>query len=76
MKKLIFSSVLAMLLSTPAFASGHSQCMKCHEDDEFTGMSVDAIVADARDSSISTHKKLAELTDEQLQAIATELAGG
>jgi len=65
-----------MLFVTVAQADGHSACAKCHDADEFSGVSAAELEAGLRDTSIPPHKKFTELSDEQVQAIAAELAGG
>jgi hypothetical protein len=64
-----------VLLAPVGYAEGQAACAKCHDADEFAAMTAADIAANMRDTSISSHKKLAELTDEQVQAIAAELAG-
>lgn len=73
------NSLLAALLvfasSGIAVASDSGKCNKCHEPDEFEGMSAADISADLRDTGIAEHKKLS-LSDEQVAALAAELSGG
>ena len=68
-------SIIALFLVTPAVLANTGTCMTCHEAAEFTGMSAGDIAAAARDTSIPPHKKITDLSDEQLEAIAAELAG-
>lgn len=68
-------STIALFLVTPAVLANTGACTKCHEAAEFTGMSAGDIAAAARDTSIPPHKKITDLSDEQLEAIAAELAG-
>jgi hypothetical protein len=68
-------SIIALFLVMPAVLANAGACTKCHEAAEFTGMSADDIAAAARDISIPPHKKITDLSDEQLEAIAAELAG-
>jgi len=65
----------ALLCGASAIAGGHSQCMKCHEADEFADFSADEIAAAVLDDSIPPHQKLDSLSEEQLQAIAAALVG-
>ena len=60
---------------TPAVLANTGACAKCHEAAEFTGMSAADIAAAARDTSIPPHKKITDVSDEKLEAIAAELAG-
>jgi hypothetical protein len=63
-----------LLVGSAAVADGHSTCSKCHDADEFVGMSATDIEVSLRDSGIPPHKKFADLSDEQIQAIATNMA--
>ena len=75
-RKCLYGFVLAGFVSAPAvaIADGHSACAKCHDADEFQGMSADSIAAAVADASIPMHKML-DLSDEQVQEIAAKLAG-
>jgi len=64
-----------LLAGSAVVADGHSTCSKCHDADEFFSMSATNIEVSLRDSGISAHKKFADLSDEQIQAIATTMAG-
>lgn len=77
MKKLLLTTMFTGLLtvSQVALSADTSACMNCHDDDEFAGMSTADIVAGATDATIPPHKRFADLSQEELQAIATELAG-
>ena len=74
LKSFVYST-LVLFFVTPAVLANTGACMKCHEAAEFTGMSVADIAAAVRDTSIPPHKKITDLSDEQLEAIAAELAG-
>lgn len=67
-------SLLTSIIST-ASAANSSACMGCHDNDEFAGMSAGDIAAAAKDASIPPHKRFAELSDADLQAIGKELTG-
>jgi hypothetical protein len=70
-------AILTALTSfgSTAFAADSSACMDCHDDGEFSGMSAANIVAAVKDTSIPPHKRFAELSDADLQAIVEEFAG-
>lgn len=70
------AALIALGFSTVSFGADTSTCMKCHDSDEFSGMSAADIIADARDPGIPPHKRFADVSDADLQAIAEELAGG
>jgi hypothetical protein len=61
-------------LGSTAFAADSSACIGCHDDGEFSGMSAANIAAAVKDTSIPPHKRFAELSDADLQAIAKEFA--
>jgi hypothetical protein len=69
-------SAMGLLLATSVVLADTGACSACHEDTEFEGMSADDIAAAARDTSIPPHKKIVDLSDEQLEIVAAELAGG
>ena len=70
---LIFVS--AWLVASAASAATKDACITCHAADEFKDFS-SAEIADAlKDASIPPHRDaVSGLTDEQIQAIAAELA--
>ncbi len=66
---------LAILTSAPvAFSADTAGCLACHSEDQLASMSADEIAAAVKDTSIPPHKSFSELSDEDLQAIAKELA--
>jgi hypothetical protein len=77
MRRLRLTAICTALLSISPLVCGAdtSACMNCHDDDEFSGMSTSDIIADIRDPAIPRHKRFADVSDEDLQAIASELAG-
>jgi hypothetical protein len=77
MRRLRLTAICTALLSISslACAADKATCMKCHDNDEFSGMTAADILADIRDPAISRHKRFADVSDEDLQAIASELAG-
>ena len=77
MKKIMTFAVSLGLLTFAAssFAADSSVCEECHDDGEFSGLSAADIVEDLQDPGIPPHSRFAELSEEDLQAIAAELAG-
>jgi hypothetical protein len=77
MKTLRLTTIFITLLtiSPLAFSADASACMNCHDAGEFSGMSTADIVADLKDPGIPPHQRFATVSDEELQAIAAELAG-
>ena len=69
----LFIALLAF--SHVSFSADTEACMNCHDADEFKGMSSADIVADLKDPGIPPHNRFADLSQEELQAIASELAG-
>lgn len=67
----------ALLLSSPLAIGGDATaCMNCHDSGEFSGMSAADIIAAATDPGIPPHRRFADVSQEDLEAIAAELAGG
>lgn len=77
MKKALYVLLAAAAFGGPtAWAASADLCMGCHMADEFEGMTAAEVLDAAGDPSIAPHKKLADLSAEDLQAIAAELTGG
>jgi hypothetical protein len=73
--KVISLLVTLLAFSSICFGADASGCMNCHDADEFAEMSSADIVADIKDPGIPPHKRFADMSNEELQAIAAELAG-
>jgi Spy/CpxP family protein refolding chaperone len=78
MRRLRLTAICTALLSISslACAADTATCMNCHDDDEFSGMNAADILADLQDPGIRQHQRFADISDEELKAIAAELAGG
>jgi hypothetical protein len=74
MRKISFLIAL-LALSPVSFGADASACMGCHAADEFAGLSSADIVADLTDAGIPPHKRFADLSQEEIEAIAAELTG-
>ena len=72
---LIAGCLTALAFSPVSYSADASACMNCHDGGEFSGMSAADILADVRDPGIPPHKRFADVSDEDLQAIAEELTG-
>lgn len=75
-KNLIATLAFAASLGavSPVFADDADACLDCHEPaEDWEGMSVDEILAQAKDSSIKRHADNADLSDDQLKAMITQL---
>ena len=75
-KNLIATLVFATSLGavSPVFAGDAYICLDCHEPaEDWEGMSVDEILAQAKDSSIKRHADNADMSDDQLKAMITQL---
>ena len=77
MKTLFATAVTCAILGSlamPAMAGDPELCLDCHEPaEDWEGMSVDEIVAEAADLSIRRHADNADLSEEQLRAMIAEL---
>lgn len=74
--KTIVTLSLALSFSPLTFAAESAQCMTCHDRSDFSGMTAGDIVTAVKDAKIPPHKRFAGVSDEELQAIAAELAAG
>jgi hypothetical protein len=79
MKKNVFVGLCCLTLSSgvlPALAGDPdpNQCLECHEPvEDWAGMTVEEIVADARAPDNKRHKDHQALSDEQLRLIIASL---
>ncbi len=67
---------LAAILAAPiAFGGGHDACLNCHAPaEEFNGMSAQEISTAIKDAGIRPHRRFADRSDEEVQAIADALS--
>ena len=79
MKKQILGTMTAIALcagALPALAvdTDSEQCLECHEPaEDWANMTMDEIVASAKDPDVKRHADNRELSDEQLKLIITTL---
>jgi phage I-like protein len=66
-----------LLLGTSAvFAASADTCLNCHEPDEIKGKSAEEVVAALSDAANKNHRRVKDLTAEEVEAILAELQGG
>ena len=66
-----------LLLGTSAvFAASADTCLNCHEPDELMGKSTEEVVAALTDAANKNHRRVKDLTAEEIEAILAELQGG
>jgi len=77
MKKSLLATMMMVAAcgtALPALAADPEQCLDCHEPaEDWEGMSVDEILAAAKDPGNKRHKDHGDLTDDQLKAMIAEL---
>ena len=66
-----------LLLSTSAvFAASADTCLNCHEPEELKGASAEKVAAALANPGNKSHRRVKDLTAEEIEAILKELAGG
>ena len=66
-----------LLLGTSAvFAATADTCLNCHEPEEFEGKTVEDAVAALTNPENKNHRRVKDLTAEEIEAILKELQGG
>lgn len=77
MNKTLIAGMMVVALCSgglPALAGDDALCLDCHEPaEDWEGLSVDDILAQAKDASIRRHADNQELSDDQLKAMIAEL---
>lgn len=74
MKRTLIVLAAGLLGATAANAGGADACLNCHEPDELAGLSVEQVTAALTNPDIKMHKRLKDLSAEEIQAIADALA--
>lgn len=70
----VFTLLVTLTLARFAVAGDSEACLECHEPQEdWVGMSVEEMLAAAKDPGNKRHKDTRELGDEELLAIIAEL---
>ncbi len=66
-----------LLLGTSAvFAATADTCLNCHEPDEIQGKSAEEVAAALANAANKNHRRVKDLTAEEIEAILAELQGG
>ena len=69
--------VAPLLLGTSAvFAASADTCLNCHEPDEIKGMSAEEVAAALANPGNKNHRRVKDLTAEEIEAILAELTAG
>lgn len=65
---------LASIFAVGAYAGDAEECLDCHvPEEDWVGMSMEEIMASAKDASIKRHKDNKSLSDDELKAILADL---
>lgn len=74
MSKKLCCGLAALLLSVAAWGADPELCLDCHEPaEDWEGMSVEEIVAQAKDAGIKRHKDNQEISDAEMKTIVETL---
>ena len=74
MKKYLCSAVLTLVVSGAAWAADPEMCLDCHEPSEdWEGMSVDDILAVAKDPEVKRHDDNRDISDDDLKSMIGQL---
>ncbi len=69
--------VAPLLLGTSAvFAASADTCLNCHEPEEIKGQSAEDVAAALADADNRSHRRVKDLTAEEIEAILKELESG
>ena len=74
MKRTLIVIAAGLLGATAANAGGADACLNCHEPDELKGLSVEQITASLTNPDNKMHRRVKDLSAEEIQAIVDSLA--
>lgn len=74
MKRTLTVLAAGLLGASAASATDVETCFNCHEPDELAGKSVEEITANLTNPDNKMHKRVKDLSAEEIQAIVDELA--
>ncbi len=76
MKSAVFLTASMLLGATSVFAASADTCLNCHEPDEYDGKTVEDVAAALANPENKNHRRVKDLTAEEIEAILKELQGG
>ena len=76
MKRVVLLVAPLLLGSSAVFAASADTCLNCHEPEELKGVSAEDIAASLVDPDNRSHRRVRNLTAEEIEAILKELDGG
>lgn len=76
MKRVVLLFASLLLGSSAVFAATADTCLNCHEPDEVKGKSAEEVAAALADPGNKNHRRVKDLTAEEIEAILAEVNGG
>lgn len=75
MKRVALLVASLLLGSSAVFAASADTCLNCHEPDEIKNATVEEAAAALADPANKNHRRVKDLTAEEIEAILKELQG-
>ncbi len=76
MKRVALLAAPLLLSTTAVFAASADTCLNCHEPDEIKGASAEKVAAALSNPAVKSHRRVKDLTAEEIEAILKELNEG
>ena len=75
MKRVALLLTPLLLGTSQLFAASADTCLNCHEADEIKGKSAEEVAAALADAANKNHRRVKDLTAEEISAVLAELEG-
>ena len=76
MKRVVLLVAPLLLGSSAVFAESADTCLNCHEPDEIKSKSVEEVAENLANPANKNHRRVKDLTAEEIEAILAELNAG
>ncbi len=76
MKRVALLAAPLLLGTSAVFAASADACLNCHEPDELKGVTAEDIAKSLADPDNRSHRRVRDLTAEDIEAILKELESG
>ncbi len=76
MKRVLFLAAPLLLSTSAVFAATADTCLNCHEPDEIKDATVEQAAEALANPENKNHRRVKDLTAEEIEAILAELKGG
>ncbi len=76
MKRVALLAAPLLLGTSAVFAASADTCLNCHEPEELKGVSAETVAAALANPSVKSHRRVKDLTAEEIEAILKDLEGG